>query len=116
MDFEEFCNNFVESPPEPKIEKKSQPKQKAEKTAQTQPKSQTKDMPKIDEQKLSEQLKKYQSYSQQDLLSALLAEASKQKAQGNLTQEKLSQIEEQIMPLLTDEQKKNLQQIIKMLR
>lgn len=61
-------------------------------------------------------IKNYGDLSQEDLLKKLMLEANKEKQNGNLTKEKLDSLSETLTPLLNEQQKKNLTEIIKMLR
>lgn len=121
MDFEQFCNDYVESPQNgkesPKISQAGQYKPKTKSAIKQQTAEQSFDKnPQTREQKLKEQIEKYQSLSKKDLISELMQEASRQKKQGNLTEQKILQIKGQIEPLLSDQQKKQLDQILKLLR
>ncbi len=68
----------------------------------------------VDEEKadIEENLKKYQSMSQNDLMSELLKEASKMKASGTLDSASLSRLKSTLLPMLNDEQKAMLDNIL----
>lgn len=61
---------------------------------------------------IEENLKKYQSMSQSDLMSELLKEASKMKASGQLNGASLEKLKSTLLPMLNDEQKVMLDSIL----
>lgn len=61
---------------------------------------------------IEENLKKYQSMNRSDLMSELLKEASKMKASGKLDNESLKKLKTTLLPMLSDEQKALLDNIL----
>lgn len=103
MDFENFCNSYVE-----KDEKDTKTEQqKNQKKVQTNS---------VYEDDIKKKIDKYKNYSNQELLTELLTEANKQKKNGNLTNEKIEEMVSGLSPYLDNEQKQRLNEIIKLLR
>lgn len=71
---------------------------------------------KIDEQDIQQKLKNYQNLSQNDLMAELLKETNKQKQNGNLDNKKLTDLGNQLKPMLDSSQQAKLDEILKMLR
>lgn len=71
---------------------------------------------KIDEQDIQQKLKNYQNLSQNDLMAELLKETNKQKQNGNLDNKKLTDLGNQLKPILDSSQQAKLDEILKMLR
>ena len=70
----------------------------------------------IDEQNIRQTLNKYQGMSQSDLMQELIKETNKQKQNGKLNDQKLAELGSQLNPMLDDNQKTKLDEILKMLR
>lgn len=70
----------------------------------------------IDEQNIRQTLNKYQGMSQSDLMQELIKETNKQKQNGKLNDQKLAELGSQLKPMLDDNQKTKLDEILKMLR
>ena len=70
----------------------------------------------IDEQNIRQTLNKYQGMSQSDLMQELIKETNKQKQSGKLNDQKLAELSSQLKPMLDDNQKTKLDEILKMLR
>lgn len=111
MDFEDFCNDYTDQKQDKQF---STPKDQTKNSAQGQ--SQTLGANGISEDDIKKKIEKYKNYSNQQLLTELLAEANKQKMSGNLTEQKLQQMIEGISPYLDDAQKQKLNEIAKLLR
>ena len=100
MDFENFCENFHDTKQE-----KPQPKTEQKTEKQT-----------FDDADIKEKIERYQSLNSSQLMTELLKEVNKQKSSGNLTNEKLESMMNEISAFLDEEQKNKLQDILKMLR
>lgn len=101
MDFNDYCKSV-------KFENK-QPENTGVQTQNSTSKQ-------MDEQTLKQTLSKYKGLSQTDLLNELLKETNKQKQNGSLDNNKISELGEQLKPLLDSNQQAKLNEILKMLR
>ena len=61
-------------------------------------------------------INKYGNLSQEELMQELLKEAKAGRANGELTDQKLNDLQAKLSPFLSEEQRKNLNEILKMLR
>lgn len=69
-------------------------------------------IPKEDVNNIEENLKKYQSMSQNDLMSELVKEAGRMKANGSLNESSLENLKSTLSPMLNDQQKNMLDSIL----
>ena len=133
MNFEEFCNSNKDTnnlSKDDKFEKYNQNLQKNIKNNENYIKNDenlqknnnlnknfdNQSQSNFDEELIKEKMQKYQNMNQQELLTELLKESKKQKQNGNLDNKKLDEIRNSMSALLDDEQKKRLEELIKMLR
>ena len=58
---------------------------------------------------------KYKNYSHNDLMSEFIKKTTELKNKGELTQERVNEIYNTLMPMLNEEQKKNLSDLLKMI-
>lgn len=65
---------------------------------------------------IQENLKKYQNMSQSDLMSELIKEASRMKQNGSLNDNSLNVLKSTLMPMLNDQQKNMLHNILNQIR
>lgn len=65
---------------------------------------------------LEENIKKYQNMSQQDLMSELFKEAGRLKENGSLNENTLNSLKSTLIPMLNDEQKSMLNNILNQLK
>ena len=61
---------------------------------------------------IEEELKKYENLSEQELMQEFLKESKKQKANGDLNDEKLNNIKETLSPFLNKEQLSKLNDLL----
>lgn len=66
------------------------------------------------EKKLEDMIENYSKYSHDELMNEFLKMTMKKKKQGELSSEELNSIKSTIMPYLTDEQKLNMEKLLKM--
>lgn len=67
-------------------------------------------------EKLEDMINKYSEYSNDKLLEEFMKLTIEKKKKGELTESELNNIKNTILPFLNDEQKKNLDNIIKMVK
>lgn len=96
MNFEEYCKNT-------KFENTS----KVENQVKTQ---------KLSEEELKIKLDNYKDMNSDMLMSELIKETNKQKANGNFNEKTISELSSTLKPMLNDVQKQKLDEILKMLR
>ena len=70
----------------------------------------------IDEEFVKNHIEKYKNMSTDELMKELFSESAKQKKAGKLDEKKLLEIEKTLMPLLDEDQKNRLKQLVDMLR
>lgn len=61
---------------------------------------------------IEEKLKEYENLSQAELMQEFIKESTKQKENGELTNEKIENIKQTLLPLLNNEQQKNLDYLL----
>lgn len=66
--------------------------------------------------RIEETIEKYSSYSSEELLQEYLGKTAQSKASGKYSEEKMNKIKEAILPMLNDEQKKYLDQLLDMVK
>lgn len=107
MDFENFCNSYTNEPKDEEFfVKNTSENQNVNKESINQ----------MNESDIQNKIEKYKGYNNQQLMAELLAEANKQKRNGNLTEKNLQEMVANLSPYLDESQKKRLNEIIKMLR
>ena len=118
MDFNEYCNTKIEEDVCKKnnFENNNQGwktnqtyKPKTNETTNTNSAS-------LNEEEIKKTISKYQNYSSEQLLSELLRQTSKQKAEGKYDGKKMEDFSKQIRPMLSAEQQNKLDEILKLLR
>lgn len=96
MNFEEYCKNT-----------KFENTNKVENQVKTQ---------KLSEEELKTKLDNYKDMNSDMLMSELIKETNKQKANGNFNEKTISELSSTLKPMLNDVQKQKLDEILKMLR
>lgn len=70
----------------------------------------------VSNEKLEDLINRYSTYSNDKLLSEFMRLTLEKKKRGELTENELSNIKNTILPFLNEEQKSNLENLIKMVK
>ena len=115
MNFSDFCEKEPEIDKieiDKNLQKNAQNKQKNIENLQKNAQNQSI----IDKNEIKEKFEKYQNMNQTELINELLKESNIQKQKGNLDEKKLDEIKNSLSPLMDEEQKNRLNELINMLR
>ena len=108
MDFEDYCKSYVEPQ---KSENFEQQRENLTKLNDKKVESNS-----INEDEIKKKIDKYKNYNNQELLNELLKETNRQKKNGTLTDKKLDEMMNGLLPYLDNEQKQRMNEILKLLR
>ena len=108
MDFEDFCKSYVDTSKNENFEKGKEDLTKSN--------NKKVESNFINEDEIKKKIDKYKNYSNQELLNELLKETNRQKKNGTLTDKKLDEIANGLIPYLDNEQKQRMNEILKLLR
>ncbi len=67
---------------------------------------------KVEVDNIESKLKEYENLSKAELMEEFIKESKRQKQSGELTDDKLESIKQTLIPLLNDEQQKNLDYLL----
>ena len=118
MDFNEYCNTKIEEDVCKKnnFENNNQGWKSGQTNKTKTTETANKSSASLNEEEIKKTIEKYQNYSSEQLLSELLKQTSKQKAEGKYDGKKMEDFSNQIRPMLSAEQQNKLDEILKLLR